>query len=73
MNPITSDSQIKFTNPSNEKLYIKVVNVNEIAVLDDWFCSDLHAIGKKINQPGIYLYIINNDKKTLLTGKFIKE
>ncbi|HRX12697.1 MAG TPA: T9SS type A sorting domain-containing protein [Draconibacterium sp.] len=71
-NPVTSESQIKFSNPTKEKLNIKVVNSKGQLIINDWFNSDLYDIGKKINQSGNYIYRINNEKELLSTGTFLK-
>jgi hypothetical protein len=71
-NPITPDSQIQFSNPSNKKLNILVVNLKGQVILDDWYYSDNYDIGRKINRPGTYFYSIKDEKEILTTGKFVK-
>ena len=73
-NPFTSSIDIKVNDVSKIKGYeLKIYNILGEVVINIPITKDITTLKTSILSPGIYLYEVNSNNKTIQTGKLISE
>lgn len=72
-NPVEGNSKIYLIDSKNSDFGIKVINAKGQLILLDRMVSDSYQIGNKINQTGLYIYLIVNKDEIISSGQFVKK
>jgi hypothetical protein len=72
-NPITNNSILLINKPFQDKIIIKVYNLNGQLILSDNFATKSYKIGEKINNNGLYSYVLIRGSEILISGQFVKK
>ncbi len=70
--PITIYSKIIFSNPSHQLYYLNITDTNGRSIFKGNTNEDYFNIGEIIRTPGIYIYNLYTEDKTIKTDKIIK-
>jgi hypothetical protein len=72
-NPVDVNSKIYLFDKQHSDFRIKVINAKGQLILSDKMDSDSYQIGNKINQTGLYIYMILNKDELISSGQIVKK
>ena len=72
-NPVDGNSKIYLFDKQHSDFRIKVINAMGQLILSDNMDSDSYQIGNKINQTGLYIFLILNKDEIISSGQFVKK
>lgn len=72
-NPVDGNSKIYLIDNQHSDFRIKVINAKGQIIISDKMDSDSYQIDNKINQTGLYIYLILNKDELISSGQFVKK